>query len=258
VQTPPIEGPCPNCGTPLVGRYCSNCGQRAIDLRPTLRELLHEALEELSHIDGKFIRTIGLLLFRPGQLTREFIEGKRTRSMTPLRLYLLTSLIFFGIMAMLPPPQSLKVSVSRDAQLQRAAERMNRDPSILAHALETAFPRAMFVLMPLFGLIVYAFYWRSEPLYVPHFYFAAHYHAFAFVMFALFEAVGMLPLGPLRMARLLFLLAPIPYLTIALRTVYGGGRLMTIGKTIAIVAIDLFFVLVAMAAIAYMTLRRYV
>jgi hypothetical protein len=43
----------------------------------------------------------------------------------------------------------------------------------------------------------------------------------------------------------------------ALRTVYGGGRLMTIAKTIAIFMIDLGFVLTAMGAIAYITLRRY-
>jgi hypothetical protein len=159
---------------------------------------------------------------------------------------------------MQPPTRNLKVSITKgDAQLQRAAERVNRDPGILAHALETAFPKAMFVLMPLFGLIVYAFYWRGQRMYVPHFYFSVHYHAFAFVMFALFESSGMLHLGPLRIARFVFVLIPIVYLTMALRTVYGGGRLMTIAKTIAIVAIDLAFVILTMAAIAYITLRRY-
>ena len=94
-------------------------------------------------------------------------------------------------------------------------------------------------------------------MYVPHFYFAVHYHAFAFVMFALFEAVGALHWWPLRIARIVLLLAPLPYLTMALRTVYGGGRLMAVGKTIAIVAIDLVLVIVAMVAITYFTLRRF-
>ena len=257
MHTAPIGGPCPNCGAQLAGRYCSSCGQRAVDLRPTLHELVHEAMHELSHVDGKIIRTVGLLLFRPGQLTREFFEGKRARSVTPLRLYLLASILFFGVMA-LQPPRNLRVSVTRgDAQLTRAAERLNRDPSILAHALESAFPKAMFVLMPLFGLVVYAFYWRSERMYVPHFYFAVHYHAFAFTMFAFFELVAMLHWWPLRIVRVVFLLAPLPYLTMSLRTVYGGGRAMTIAKTIAIVAIDLVFVVLAMAAITYVTLRRF-
>lgn len=252
-----VEGPCPNCGAPLGDRYCGHCGQRVAELRPTLHELLHEAFHEFSHVDGKALRTVGLLLFRPGQLTREFFEGKRARSVTPIRLYLLASVLFFGLMT-LQGPGNLHISVTKGHdQLQRAAERMNRDPSILAHAMETAFPKAMFILMPLFGLLVYAFYWRAERMYVPHFYFAVHFHSFAFVMLTLFEAVGMLHWRWLFIVRLLLLLLPVIYLGVALRTVYGGGRLLTVAKTAAVIVLDLFFVVVAMAAIALMTLQKF-
>ncbi len=134
---------------------------------------------------------------------------------------------------------------------------MNRDPQILAHAMESAFPKAMFILMPLFGLLVYAFYWHAERMYVPHFYFAVHFHAFTFVMLTLFEAAGMPHWRWLRIVRLLLLLAAPVYLGIALRTVYGGGRLLTVAKTAAIVALDLFLVILAMAAIALMTLQKF-
>lgn len=254
----PSEGPCPNCGAALTDLYCGHCGQRVTELRPSIHELLHEALHEFSHVDGKILRTVGLLLFRPGQLTREFFDGKRARSVTPIRLYLLASLLFFGVMAVLPPAK-LRVSVTQSGgtRLIHAAEKLNRDPTILAHEMQTAFPKAMFILMPLFALIVYAFYWRRERMYVPHFYFAVHYHAFTFVNLALFEAVGELHWAPLRIARTLLLLVPLVYLAIALRTVYGGGRLLTIAKTIAIVALGLAFVILAMAAIALLTLRRF-
>lgn len=226
------------------------------ELRPTLHELLHEAFHEFTHVDGKALRTVGLLLFRPGQLTREFVEGKRARSVTPIRLYLLASVLFFGLIA-LQPPGNMRVTVSKGhAQLERAAARLNHDPGILAHAMQAAFPKAMFILMPLFGLLVYAFYWRAERMYVPHFYFAVHFHAFAFVMLALYEVAGMPHWRWLTISRLLIFLLPI-YLGIALRKVYGGGRWLTVAKTAAIVALDLFFVLCAMAAIALITLRKY-
>jgi hypothetical protein len=255
----PIDGrPCPNCGTPLTDRYCGHCGQRVTELRPTLHELVHEALHEFSHVDGKIVRTLGLLLFRPGQLTREFFDGKRARSVTPIRLYLIASLLFFGVLALLPPAK-LRVNLNKgsDARLVRAAERINRDPSILAHALATAFPKAMFILMPLFGLLVYAFYWRAERMYVPHFYFAVHYHAFTFVILALFGAVGTLHWAPLIVVRVLLLIAPLVYLAVALRTVYGGGRLLTIAKTTAIVVLDLTLVFTTMIAIALITVKRF-
>jgi len=250
-------GACLNCGAELTGRWCAQCGQRAAPVRPTLHELLHEAVHEVAHVDGKLIRTAGLLLFKPGELTREFLAGKRVRSVTPVRVYLLCSVLFFGIMSLLPTKQ-LHVSITRggDAQLLKAADRVNKDPSILVHALESAFPKAMFILMPLFALFVFAFYFRAERMYVPHFYFAVHYHAFAFAMLALFEALSLIHSRAIGFVRLLLFLTLFPYLGIALQRVYGGRRWLTAVKTVAILMIYGTFIILTMAAIAYVTLRR--
>jgi len=260
---------CLNCGTELAGKWCSQCGQRAAEPRPTVHELLHEALDELGHFDSKFLRTAKLLLFKPGALTREFLHGKRVHYVSPIRLYLICSLLFFGTMSLVPT-RKLHVSVTggmyigrgdaapapADPQLARAAERVNKDPDLLVHAFETAFPKAMFILMPLFALIVFAFYWRAERLYVPHFYFAVHYHAFAFVVLALFEATTPLHGLAIRILRLVLLPALFVYLAMALRRVYGGSRSMTAAKTAAILPIYMGFVVVAMGLIALVTLRR--
>lgn len=249
-------GTCLNCGAELNGRWCAQCGQRIAPVRPTLHELLHEALHELVHVDGKLLRTAKLLLFKPGDLTREFLAGKRGRSVTPVRVYLLSSVLFFGILSLLPA--NLKVTVDRraDAQLTRAAERANKDPSILAHAMTSAFPKAMFLLMPLFALVVFAFYFRAERMYIPHFYFAVHYHAFVFVTLALFEALSPIHGRVIGVVRFLLFLTLFPYLGVALQRVYGGRRWMTALKTITILAIYGIFILLTMAAIAFVTLRR--
>ena len=251
------EGDCLNCGAPLGGQWCAACGQRETELRPTVHELLHEAMHELVHLDGKIIRTLSLLITKPGALTREFLDGKRVRSVTPIRLYLICSLLFFGTLALMPTSKlHVKITKGADAQLERAAEQVNRDPEILAHALESAFPKAMFILMPLFALIVWSMYWRAERMYVPHFYFAVHYHAFAFVDLTLFSALSLIHVRVVAIVRLLFILALFPYLAIALRRVFGGSRWLTALKTVAILAIYGFFNIMAMAVIAYVTLRR--
>jgi hypothetical protein len=249
------ESTCLNCGAVLTGRWCGQCGQRVAPVRPTLHELLHEAVHELAHVDGKLIRT-AMLLFKPGELTAEFLAGKRVRSVTPVRVYLLCSLLFFGVVSLVPTGK-LHVSITRggDAQLIKAADRVNKDPDILAHALTSAFPKAMFILMPLFAAIVFAFYFKAERMYVPHFYFAVHYHAFAFFLLAIFEAISPIHSRVTGVIKLLLILGLYPYLTMALRRVYGG-RWMTIGKSIAILSIYFCFVLLTMAAIAYVTLRR--
>ena len=249
-------GACLNCDAELTGRWCAQCGQRAVAGSPTLHELLHEAVHEIAHVDGKLIRTAVLLLFKPGELTKEFLSGKHIRSVTPVRVYLLCSVLFFGIMSLLPA--NLKVSVDKraDAQLAHAAVRANQDPTILAHAMSLAFPKAMFVLMPLFALVVFAFYFRAERMYVPHFYFAVHYHAFAFLLLASFEALSPIHGRVIGIVRLLLFLTLFPYLGMALQRVYGGRRWMTALKTIAILAIYGCFIILTMAAIAFVTLRR--
>jgi hypothetical protein len=158
----------------------------------------------------------------------------------------------------LVPTRKLHVSITRggDAQLMKAADRVNKDPAILAHAMESAFPKAMFILMPLFAVIVFAFYFKAERMYVPHFYFAVHYHAFAFFLLAVFEAISPLHYRIIAIVKLLLILGLYPYLTIALRRVYGGGRWLTIAKSVAILSIYFCFILLTMAAIAYVTLRR--
>jgi hypothetical protein len=93
---------CENCGTELRGHYCSNCGQAAIDYRRSFRHVIIDVLDSFLNWDSKFIRTIGLLLWRPGWLTNQFLEGRRVRFLHPLRLYLLVSIVFFLCAKLIP------------------------------------------------------------------------------------------------------------------------------------------------------------
>lgn len=59
--------------------------------------MLFEVLEDFFHFDTKLFRTVGTLLFRPGQLSAEFNAGKRAAQMPPFRLYIFVSVLFFFI-----------------------------------------------------------------------------------------------------------------------------------------------------------------
>jgi hypothetical protein len=95
---------CLNCGAALGGPFCAQCGQRAIPPHPTIREQVGDAYAELVGWDGKFVRTIRLLLTRPGELTRSVIEGQRTKYVSAARLYLMCSVVFFLLQATVPFP----------------------------------------------------------------------------------------------------------------------------------------------------------
>ncbi|HEY3662800.1 MAG TPA: DUF3667 domain-containing protein [Chthoniobacterales bacterium] len=86
---------CEDCGTELHGRYCSKCGQVAVDYHRSFRHVIADVAESFLNWDSKFIKTIGLLFVSPGWLTNQFVAGRRTRYLHPLRLYLLVSIVFF-------------------------------------------------------------------------------------------------------------------------------------------------------------------
>ena len=93
---------CLNCGTPLVGPFCAECGQRDVPPYPSVRELAVDAFWELSGWDGRFASTVRAPVARPGKLTREFLEGRRARYISPLRLYLMCSLVYCVLAAAVP------------------------------------------------------------------------------------------------------------------------------------------------------------
>jgi hypothetical protein len=92
------EKNCPNCEAVVSGHFCANCGQEAYLHHASTREFLHEFIGHYVALEGKLWGTITRLLFRPGQLTNEYIRGRRVRFVQPLRLYLTLSLLFFALM----------------------------------------------------------------------------------------------------------------------------------------------------------------
>lgn len=86
---------CENCGAPLTGEFCSQCGQHAIDYRRSILRVLWDAADSFLNWDTKFLHSLNQLLIRPWGLTNDFNAGRRARYVHPLRLYLIASIIFF-------------------------------------------------------------------------------------------------------------------------------------------------------------------
>jgi hypothetical protein len=97
------EGACLNCEAPLAGRYCAQCGQAAHAHR-TLAHVFEEFLHGVLHFDTKVWRTLPMLLFRPGTLTRNYIYGKRARYISPLAMFLLAVFFMFFVFSFVDMP----------------------------------------------------------------------------------------------------------------------------------------------------------
>jgi uncharacterized protein DUF3667 len=91
------EGACLNCGTKLVGPFCAVCGQKS-HVHRSLRGFFQDFVAGLFNFEGKFWRTLPMLAWHPGELTRRYIAGERARFISPVALYLFTVFLMFAVL----------------------------------------------------------------------------------------------------------------------------------------------------------------
>ena len=116
---------CRNCGAALAGDFCHVCGQSAQSVRRPFWSLLGESVETLFAIDGRIARTLPDLIFRPGRMTRAYLDGQRARFIPPFRLYVLASLLFF-ILLPLVMGQGLSILPEASANISDARAQIER------------------------------------------------------------------------------------------------------------------------------------
>lgn len=97
------EAACLNCATPLAGDYCHACGQRG-HVHRTLSAFFHDLLHGVFHFEGKTWNTLPRLAWRPGELTRDYVEGKRASVVSPLALFLFSVFLMFAVVNSLTSP----------------------------------------------------------------------------------------------------------------------------------------------------------
>ncbi len=96
-------GNCLNCGAQLTGPYCHLCGQQAYVHR-TVGAFWHDLLHGVLHFEGKIWRTLPLLAWRPGELTRRYVAGERARFVSPMALFLFSVFLMFAIFSWVGGP----------------------------------------------------------------------------------------------------------------------------------------------------------
>jgi len=118
------EKNCLNCGTPLVGPYCAACGQKS-HVHRSLRGFLLDFVQGLYNFEGKIWRTLPMLAWHPGEMTRRYIAGERARFISPVALYLFTVFAMFAVLnftgALNPDAESFKLDLQEEIAAEQAA-----------------------------------------------------------------------------------------------------------------------------------------
>ena len=260
VATAPVEVPpahCLNCGAPLGEprpRFCGACGQETQVRAPRLGEFVQQFGGAYFATEGALWRTLKLLLFKPGELTAQYLAGRRKHYVLPLRLYLSISLVVL-LLVRLTGSGEMQIAngdpaeVARENQhialtlgqgkaglrngvfyceslpswvCKRLQRRLDIDPKKMTSEVDAIKDRflanlggAMFLLLPSFALALKLAYWNRRLHYTEHLVFALHVHSFWFIAM-------ILPMLQVDWLVALALGAVPVYTWLAMRRVYGG------------------------------------
>jgi hypothetical protein len=114
---------CLNCGAELIGDFCHHCGQSA-HVHRSLAGFGHDIAHGVLHFEGKIWRTLPMLAWRPGELTRRYIQGERARFVSPIALFLFSVFLMFAVFSAIGGPVSFAppdVNVARGEIVQERA-----------------------------------------------------------------------------------------------------------------------------------------
>ena len=240
---------CANCGAQLLGEYCHVCGQRRIYHELSVRALLGDAVTHAADFaELKTVRTVAALIRRPGQLTNDYIAGRRAAWLGPLKLYLTIFAITFFLYSAFKSVAVYDISTLAAIDHSGALAKLINDVSAKKHIAPDVFVSevntrwhayASFsqIIYPLlFALVLKVFYWSRR--FVEHLIFSLHYQAVAFLIIVIawpiYYVTGLALTNRTAVLAVVVTLVMVGYLLLAARAVYRQSWPTTIAKGIVL------------------------
>ena len=158
---------CKNCGTELKGPYCYSCGEKLItEEDKSIKKWFNEAFSNLVQLDGKVIRSILDLIFKPGRLAQNYFEGKRKAYVKMVNLFLIANLLYFLLPTFGTFKSNLNVQMNMQfysAWVTDLVEKELKDSSINLEEYRVQYDSKtgevskliLIILAPFFGLVMY-------------------------------------------------------------------------------------------------------
>lgn len=258
---------CPTCNALVASPFCPACGESPLHARElTLRGLFGHTFEAFTSIDSRLVRSFRYLVSRPGVLTVAYLEGRRKPYLGPVRLFLITNVLFFAVESLTggtifttPLDSHLHAQPWEVLAQQLVAHRLealNTTLALYAPGFDQALAvnaRSLIILMALcFAFAPALVFLRGRRPLIAHAVFSLHFFAFFLLLLCVATAVPPIELliggAGLASQSLDYVLIGIllatsaVYLYLATRAVYGARGLMRVLKTAALTA-AVFFIL---------------
>jgi hypothetical protein len=87
---------CKSCQNEFTGNYCNECGEKVLTAKDkSFKTILNNVLLTITFVDSRFVRTLWMILKNPGQLSKDFSQGKRVKNLTPMAVFFVLNLVYF-------------------------------------------------------------------------------------------------------------------------------------------------------------------
>lgn len=241
---------CLNCNEDVKGdKFCSNCGQkRTPPEHLTVKYFLKNILKESASLDSKVLKTFINLFFNPGELTKEYLKGHKQKFISPIKIYLIASAIFFfSVWGIMFEANNIEEQMATP-QNARVIEMSNLDTETFVEKYTDITRKSQgyiqFLSVTALALVIFALYFRKQNFYIEHLVFAFHYKSFTYLsttVYALTVKLITFIAGIPITQTILFLFMPVYfiYLFMALKKVYEESIGKTTLKTVGVFIADL-------------------
>ncbi len=246
---------CVTCGTILQGEYCSKCGEKTLvpEKDFSLIYFSGQAIEGITDLNSKVLKTFWFLFTKPGFLTLEYLKGRRSLYVKPVQLFIVSSLILYFVFPFMtlffsniPSMEHGYQSGDRSLNIfnydiatkvkQKMDEKKMTADQIEMETRKEASDKSkafLFIIIPFWGFIIYLLYRKSFNFYVPHLIFAVQTFSF-FILYQMIiqPAVAFLwelsEIAELTIIRTGFFI----YLFFAVKRVYNSKWISTLIKSL--------------------------
>ena len=210
---------CKNCKTKFKGKFCPNCGQSVYEFEKPFRFLIVDLVGNIFAFDTRLWKSMSSLIFRPGKFVDEYLNGHRARYMSPFRLYIFVSFLFFLLLSIYAGSQlqisekdknEINISISNQLnpvnsetdslktnelnfgssaisqkKLTDTLSKVLNNPKMYMDSFLKFVSWSLFLLMPVYALYLWLLFRKSKKYYYSHLVLAINQHSFVFLLFIL-------------------------------------------------------------------------
>jgi hypothetical protein len=181
-----------------LGSFCSQCGEKEVSGEDySIRHYLEELLLAFTLLESKVLRSVWLVISRPGYLSSEHFQGRRVRYVKPIQLFILMNLVYYFSLTQFEAttfttPLATQIHMNNyypGYASMRVDQKLQKD-QISYQALETKYNQKtnvlskslIFLLIPIFALLFYVLFFKKRKYLVQHAVVATHFWAFNLIL----------------------------------------------------------------------------